>query len=293
MLKVYDKQGNPYNLIEVGETNINPACNSLFRHADITKYITDGTMWSRIAGTNGFKQYDDIYVGDYIRMSRAITVPGSYNGRTGTDIAMVAGCGTLMGNGDSGVDYPHLIMVAGNMDSAQHFGRAAMNTSHTTAGGYKGSRMHTTLLGSVVSSGSTASGATINQQLYAEFGNHLKTTRELLTNSVGTTLTNRFGSAGGASNNWEWVSCQACLMSEVEVYGGTVFSSSGFDTGSANHQLPAFRLSTKVQNNGTAYYWLKDVASASAFCYSRYHGYAYCFDAGHADYFVRPRFVIA
>ena len=37
---------------------------------DITPYWADGTLWNRIAGTGGYKFYDDIHVGDYIDMGR-------------------------------------------------------------------------------------------------------------------------------------------------------------------------------------------------------------------------------
>ena len=46
---------------------------------DITRYIADGTLWKRLAGTNGYALFEDIYVGDYFKMSRAI----SAYGRTG------------------------------------------------------------------------------------------------------------------------------------------------------------------------------------------------------------------
>ena len=40
---------------------------------DITAYVTDGSLWDRIAGTNGYTLHEDIFVGDYIKMSRAIS----------------------------------------------------------------------------------------------------------------------------------------------------------------------------------------------------------------------------
>ena len=47
--------------------------NSIVRGKDITSYYTDGTLWSRIAGTNGFRPYEDLYLGDYFKMNRAIS----------------------------------------------------------------------------------------------------------------------------------------------------------------------------------------------------------------------------
>ena len=262
---------------------------------DITSYVTDGSLWKRLEGTDGYSLFEDVYVGDRIHMSRAVTCPDSYNGETGSDWVTIAGIDTLRGNGDSiSMDYHHLVMVPGNGElGKQHFGRHAMNGSDTTEGGYKSSVMRTGVLGAVVSAGSTASGATINQQLYAEFGSHLKTTRELVSNTMNATGYNRFGSAGGCSSGWEWISAQAILMSEVEAYGSTVWSSSGFDTGTAKTRLPLFAFSTKALNNRSAWWWLKDVASAACFCDVYSNGVAGFDGAGYAGTYVRPRFVLA
>jgi hypothetical protein len=82
-------------------------------------------------------------------------------------------------------------------------------------------------------------------------------------------------------------------MSEVEVYGATVWSSSGYDTGNANRQLPLFAFSKQAQNNRTAYYWLKDVASAAYFCDAYYYGHSNYYYASAANIYVRPRFILA
>ena len=265
---------------------------------DITAYITNGSFWERLAGTNGYALFEDIYVGDYFKMSRAISAyerTGQYQ-TAGSQFVTIAGLDTMMNNGDqgNGVDYHHAVMVAGQgFGGTQHFGKSRMNATNTTEGGYKASEMNTLVLGEVTSTGSTAADATINQQLYAEFGSHLKTTRELVSNAVNATGYNRFGSATGCANNWEWISAQAILMSEVEVYGATVWSSSGYDTGNANRQLPLFAFSKQAQNNHSSYWWLKDIAGAAYFCVANYGGLADSGSASRADIYVRPRFIIA
>lgn len=264
---------------------------------DITAYITDGTFWKRLAGTNGYALFEDIYVGDYFRMSRAISAyerTGRYQA-TGSQYATIAGLDTMMNNGNqwSGITYHHAVMVAGQgLGGTQHFGRSRMNATDTTEGGYKASEMNTLVLGDVVSAGSTAADATINQQLYAEFGAHLKTTRELVTNAINAAGYNRFGSATGCASNWEWISAQAILMSEVEAYGSIAWSSSGYDTGNANRQLPLFAFSKQAQNNHSAYYWLKDIASAAHFCNAYNDGHSRYSDASYAHAYVRPRFIL-
>ena len=265
---------------------------------DITAYITDGTFWKRLAGTNGYALFEDIYVGDYFKMSRAISAyerTGQYQ-TTGSQYVTIAGLDTMMGCGDqgSGVNYRHAVMVPGQgFGGTQHFGKSRMNATNTTEGGYKASEMNTLVLGDVVSAGSTAADATINQQLYAEFGAHLKTTRELVTREINATGYNRFGSATGCASNWEWISAQAILMSEIEAYGSIAWSSAGYDTGNANRQLPLFAFSKQAQNNQSAYWWLKDIASAAQFCRADNGGHSSYASADGASYGVRPRFIIA
>ena len=265
---------------------------------DITSYITDGTFYKRLNGTDGFELFEDIYVGDYIKMSRAITCPDSAYGTVGSQYVTIAGLDTMMCNGegdkDKYVNYHHAVMVPGQgFEGIQHFGRHAMNATNTTEGGYVASVMDQSVLGAVATEGSTASGATINQQLYAEFGSHLKTTDELLSKSINATGTNRFGTANGCSNDWGWYMRQAVLMSEVEVYGSTVWSSSGYDTGNAKMQLPLFAHSRNAMNARSSWYWIKDVASSACFCYCDDYGNAGCFDAGRTGCCVRPRFIIS
>ena len=265
---------------------------------DITSYITDGTFWKRLAGTDGYALFEDIYVGDYFKMSRAISAyerTGQYQ-TTGSQYVTIAGLDTMMNNGDqgNGVDYHHAVMVPGQgFGGTQHFGRSRMNATNTTEGGYKASEMNTLVLGEVASTGSTAADATINQQLYAEFGSHLKTTRELVSNAINATGYNRYGSATGCTSGWEWISAQAILMSEIEAYGSIVWSSAGYDTGNANIQLPLFAFSKQAQNNHLAYWWLKDIASAAYFCNASNSGFADRSYASDASLRVRPRFIIA
>ena len=301
-LLIYDTSGKANKQVtmqSVAEAAIARMTHNIPRLApkDITSYYNDGTLWERLNGTGGYSLFEDIYVGDYIKMSRTISAPNpdSTLQTTGSQWVTIAGIDSLCGNGDNiSMAYHHLVMVPGQgFGGTQHFGRSRMNPTNTTVGGYKGSEMNTKVIGDVVTAGSTADGATINQQLYAEFGSHLKTTRELISNGINASGYNRFGSASGCSNNWEWVSMQAILMSEIELYGSIVWSSSAYDTGNANYQLELFKYSKQAINNRSGWYLLKDVASASHFCFCGSYGNAYCNGASDVNGFVRPRFVIA
>lgn len=87
---------------------------------------------------------------------------------------------------------------------------------------------------------------------------------KLLSSSVDASGINRFGSAGGCSNSWAWEeNCYISALSEVQVYGSTVWSSSGYDTGEACQQLDVFRHFSFTEIFGGEYPWLRDVVSAS------------------------------
>ena len=108
---------------------------------------------------------------------------------------------------------------------------------------------------------------------------------KLLTNAVNTTAVNRRAndSDKGASSGWEWVAdCKICALSEVQVYGATVWSSSGYDTGEACRQLDVFRVYNHTEIFGSEYPWLRDVASASHACFARFGGVAYSYTASRA-----------
>ena len=238
--------------------------------------MTDGSLSARIAGTNGFSEYEDIYPWDYIELSSAITAPSSGGGGTtaGTNIVRVAQRGRINPYQYSG---NCLVMVP-----ETHFGMSKMNSSDTTSNGYSGSLMANTILPSIET-----------QLTNSILGDYLKSTAELLSNSINSSAANRYPGTTGASNNWAWKTVKAVLMSEAEVYGTIVWSSSGFDTGNANCQLEAFRNDKNAAMPSGIYFWLKDVVSSSYFAHADGDlGKSY-YDAATYVCYVRPRFVIA
>lgn len=99
---------------------------------------------------------------------------------------------------------------------------------------------------------------------------------KLLSTEVNATGINRFGEATGCSSSWEWQNNQyISALSEVQVYGGTIWSSSGFDTGEACRQLDVFQKYSHTEIFGGEYPWLRDVVSASYAAFAN--------DNGHAD----------
>ena len=108
---------------------------------------------------------------------------------------------------------------------------------------------------------------------------------KLLTNAVNTTGYNRFGEATGCSSGWTWESdCKICALSEVQVYGGTVWSSSGYNTGEACRQLDVFQAYSHTEIFGSEYPWLRDVVSASYAASADNLGHALLNPASNANY---------
>jgi hypothetical protein len=87
---------------------------------------------------------------------------------------------------------------------------------------------------------------------------------KIFTNAVNVNGINRFGVATGVSSGWTWVpNCKICALSEVQVYGSVVWSSSGYDTGEACRQLEVFQKYSHTEIFGGDYPWLRDIVSAT------------------------------
>lgn len=98
---------------------------------------------------------------------------------------------------------------------------------------------------------------------------------KLLSNAVNQNGYNRFGEATGCASGWTWeADCFISALSEVQVYGATVWSSSGYDTGEACRQLDVFRHYNHTEIFGGEYTWLRDVVSASYAAFANGSGYA-------------------
>lgn len=99
---------------------------------------------------------------------------------------------------------------------------------------------------------------------------------KLLSNAVNTSGYNKLGEASGCASGWTWEDTKICALSEVQVYGAAICSSSLFDTGEACRQLEVFQKYSHTEIFGNEYPWLRDVVSAS---YA-----ASCVDNGAADH---------
>ncbi len=262
--------------------------NSIFRGEDISKYMPssivnggDGSIYDRIAGTNGYSLFQDLYVGDYII---ADNVNATVNGITwriaGFDIYYMSGYPNVLAT-------HHAVIVPDEM-----LGKAQMNSSATTSGGYVGSYMYTTVLPNVLST-----------YITPVFSSHVLSYNALLTDSVNANATtNRLGGNGnGAANGWSYQTNRKLdLMNEVQLTGNSSVSSSMYDTGIDNIQFPLFRLcpefkiayiSTEHSTSTKDWYWLRSVAATSAFVTMYDYWYGVTQEANNSGG-IRPYFYI-
>ena len=231
--------------------------NSVFRGKDITSYLTDGTLFTRISSGS----FEDLFVGDYI-------VKNNITWR-------IAGFDVYLHKGDTELTKHHAIIVPD-----KHLTTAQMNSSNTTVGGYVASAMYTTTLPSI-----------LETYITPVFGSHVIEIRNLLTTGINASGYNRWGTNSGCSNAWEWRSRKVDLMNENQVFGSISWSSSGFETGSDNCQLPLFRLAPEYITNRSYWYWLRNVVDSSRFALVSGNGLSINYDAS-ATGGVRPCFYI-
>ena len=238
-----------------------------YRGKDITEYYSDGSLYEMISkGT-----FDDIYVGDYI-VANNVTW-------------LIADIDNYLYSGDIPLTKHHVTMIP-----ATSLMNSIMNDRgdnvYLTEGGYANSKMATETLPNLVS----------NEGIIGKaFGSHLIEYHNLLTTKINLEGINQTGGNwGSASNDWGWYTRKIDLMSEVNVYGTTIFSSSGYDIGIDNRQYALFQLKPEYINSyktSRFAYWLKAVGGDSGFAYvnNRGEGYVTTVDK---ELGVRPRFLI-
>ena len=261
---------------------------------DITAYYQDGTLWQRVRGTNGFAYMQDIHVGDYFQMSRPITCPDSSNNTIGAQYVTIADIDAFVNQGETGRDYRGLTLIPGaglltsNTINIQHFGRHPFDIESRVTHVYADSWLNTVGIGAVANEGSIAEGATINQQLKAEFGEHLIIMQCSVPNEINQTLINKTGEASGATISRETLEVQAVAMSEMEVFGAIVNSSSNYDESSLK-QLAYFQMTMQGVFNRSGYYGLRNMAKRDQVCCVAWGGFA-DYNYTTSSFYIRPRF---
>lgn len=257
-----------FNFLTCGEPE---AHNQIYRGG---KVLTDFYSYDEIIAMVQAKDFSDIFVGDIIeRDTPAISVTNFAAKKTQY---VILGINSLNNYGDTPKlqNRPHLVMMP--LDG---LGTSYMNDTNVTTGGYKGSYMNTTVIPSVVAALESAFGSA-----------NVLQTREYITNTVTTTIDSRAGLGWpGGSTAGEWSDQKAILMTEMEAYGATPFSSSAYDNVGLNQQLPGMKID-KIMNRRFGR-WLRSVCSSATFCFVTAYGYPSHGYASHV-HVVCPRFVI-
>lgn len=198
-------------------------------------------------------KFTDLYIGDYW-VIKGVTY-------------RIAAFDYYYNCGDTNFTKHHVVIVP---DTSLY--KAQMNTSNVTTGGYTGSAMYKSNL------------AQAKTTIKAAFGSaHVLTKRELLTNAVN----------GNTPSGWAWFDSDVELMNEVQAYGSVAWGAhdgNGYNVASGDGQFPLFMFDrTKLHNRED--YWLRDVASATAFSDVDYYGIANS-NGASASRGVRPAFCI-
>lgn len=151
-----------------------------------------------------------------------------------------------------------------------------MNDTNITDGAYVGSKMYTEGLNQAKETINTAFGSA-----------HILNHRQYLKNAT----------TDGYESGGSWYDSTVELMTEQNVYGGTIFGNSLSGTALAarytvdKSQYPLFAFRPDLISN-RQWYWLRDVVSAADFAFVDFLGFASSYDASNAGG-VRPAFSIS
>lgn len=246
--------------------------NCFYRGKDLTAAFDSGEFSEHVADGS----FTDIFPGDFI--TKAITVSGTAYTVKWIIMELDYWLNTL---GSTPVTAHHAVILP----ETPPF-NAYMNSTNTTSGGYTQCAMYKNTIPAFAAGLTAAFGA-----------GHILTFQEWFsTHTNNTVQSTAYGGWQGASTGWDGteksLSFTCNLMNSMMAFGAPIWSSSGFDSFSAVHQFAAFRMNPSLIYANRNWYWLRDVASSSAFACVRGYGRA---DAGSASvvYGVRPFALLA
>lgn len=199
--------------------------------------------------------FNDLFIGD------EITTAISYNGATVYVINTIAGFNPYINTGDNALTQPHIALVTKDLITT-----SAMNTTATAEGGY----LNATIMQGVISK--------LTTELQSAFSNRLINARWLFsTRFDNTKISAGFSGWTGSANQWEWSSATVRLLSVTEVYENG-FTSSEFDSGQMNCQLPLFSLcpayKIAMYNGNRMWYYTWNISCDKYFCGCHTYGYS-------------------
>ena len=264
--------------------------NSIYRGKNLGTSVTAAQYAQISAGT-----FDDMFIGDYWNIT--------YNGTA--RVFRIAAfdywlkCGDSnwndgSGNYDVNKNSTHHVVIVPDSNIVNSI---SMNSTDITTGAYIGSDFYT---GNNSNTGKADTIAIIN----GSFGSgHILNHREYFSNAVTSTIrkvTISDTDYNVATEVYEsasaWYDSTVDLMNEEMVYGNSKFHNVLHGASyPRNHtidkeQLPLFALDHSKICIGASW-WLRDVASATSFCFVNSTGFANLYSASHASV-IRPAFGI-
>ena len=230
----------------------------------VLKKTLGGSAWADESGGGGAsvvaEQHANIFRGQYLGTEVTADQYNEIDAGTFGDLFVgdywtidgvgwrIADFDYWIGKGDTECTTHHLVIVP---DAALY--TSPMNSTRTVSGAYIGSAMYTTNLATAKSTINTAFGSS-----------HVLNHRERLANTV----------TDSAASSWSWYDSTVEIMSEVEVYGSSIWSSAPqYEVGVDHTQFSLFRIAPKYICN-RSHWWLRCVAKSSEFAYVNSNGYA-------------------
>ena len=254
-----------------GEVNTVENHNGIYRGKQLCTLSEVSSFIETLHDKVSSGDFSDLYLGDYFPVTITTTLPDGTI-KIETVELMIAAFNYYYNIGDTPLNKPHLVFIPRGAGFAT---TAKMNETNTTEGGYLNSYMHQTVLPCYAASLKTA------------LNNHLLSHRTILPNAINASIPSMAGAGmTGASSNWAWGTIELQLMNEVQLYESTVWSSSAYDVGADNRQLPVFKFINPMQF-GRLDFWLRSVVSSTTFARCNNYGGAHITGASFALY-VRP-----
>ena len=258
------------------------AHNAIYRGKNLTNIYTIDEICTMIsAGT-----FDDLFIGDYFD----ITISSEYTASE-TVRCVLAGFDIYYGRNVLFENKHHAVIIPNDCFKSL----AAMNSTATTSGAFRGTDMMQTIL------------PVYESALKNVLGDHMIKFETVITSAISTDGASNAGAGftGCSSQTTGWV-LAINLLSEIQVYGSSIFSSSCYEyQRSGDVRFPIFALhpqfvipNLSVTDKGVSTYrmnsyWLRNVVSSTQFALVNYLGYfgADC-AAANLKHGVRPYFLI-
>lgn len=282
--------------------------NGIFRGKDLTNVYTVNHMYKMIHSG----RFYDLYLGDYFTKSMTTDIYTRFTGtefdsgttyyemggtlfnRTWTETAditpqsnkiyctkqtktenitlMFAAFDYYYNVGETALTTHHAVLIPRGYGFTT---KAKMNSSSTTVDSYFGTDMHKIVLPCYAKS------------LKTVLNGHLLAHNTTLPSAIKTDIPSMAGAGmTGASTSQISETTELQLMSEPQIYGTTVWSSSAYDVGFDYKKLPVFDFINGVQYDRGSF-WLRSVANSKEFAVCGADGSASSFIASTRS-FVRP-----